>query len=420
MGQKEREQIYNAVSTIKKTMDAIDNLKNNLEEKEVSTLLEECQECASAIDSKLELLYGEDVSLIKNLESLCDIGEYQEKLQNTLKKEVVFLPYKASMWDSLESVWRAASEDESCITRVIPIPYYDKSPDGSFKKMYWEGDMFPDYVPITRYDEYDLEEHRPDMIFIHNPYDECNIVTSVHPDYYSSRIKAFTDKLVYIPYFILDEIRPSDRELIELKKHYCLLPGVIHSDCVVVQSEDMRTIYINVLSEYYGEYTRPMWEKKIKGFGSPKVDKVLSTEKDKMQIPEEWKKIVKNADGEWKKVILYNVSLTTLLNRKEDIVDKIENTLTFFEKNQDEVALLWRPHPLYLSTMDSMCPMLSERYKSIVKKYREAGWGIYDDTSDLNRAIALSDAYYGDASSVARLYEKAGKKVLFQNPTYLN
>ena len=30
------------------------------------------------------------------------------------KKEVVFLPYKASMWDSLESVWKAADEDPNC------------------------------------------------------------------------------------------------------------------------------------------------------------------------------------------------------------------------------------------------------------------------------------------------------------------
>ena len=29
----------------------------------------------------------------------------------TIRKEAVFLPYKASMWDSLESVWKAADED---------------------------------------------------------------------------------------------------------------------------------------------------------------------------------------------------------------------------------------------------------------------------------------------------------------------
>lgn len=32
----------------------------------------------------------------------------------TERREVVFLPYKASMWDSLESVWKAADEDSDC------------------------------------------------------------------------------------------------------------------------------------------------------------------------------------------------------------------------------------------------------------------------------------------------------------------
>ena len=36
------------------------------------------------------------------------------------KKEIVFLPYKASMWDSMESVWKAAAEDDECEVYVVP------------------------------------------------------------------------------------------------------------------------------------------------------------------------------------------------------------------------------------------------------------------------------------------------------------
>ena len=88
--------------------------------------------------------------------------------------KVVFLPYKASMWDSLESVWKAAAADENCDAYVIPIPYYDKNLDGSFKQEHWEGDQYPADVPITRFDQYDFEKRKPDVVFIHNPYDECN------------------------------------------------------------------------------------------------------------------------------------------------------------------------------------------------------------------------------------------------------
>jgi hypothetical protein len=60
-----------------------------------------------------------------------------------VKLETVFLPYKASMWDSLESVWRKADADPSCDAYVIPIPYFDRNPDGSAKEEHYEGnDVF--------------------------------------------------------------------------------------------------------------------------------------------------------------------------------------------------------------------------------------------------------------------------------------
>ena len=86
-----------------------------------------------------------------------------------------------------------------------------------------------------------------------------------------------------------------------------------------------------------------------------------------------------------------------------------------FEKNKEKVALLWRPHPLMLTTMKSMRPELMERYQKIVGEYKKKKIGIYDDTSDLNRAIGLADAYFGDPSSVVQLCQKAGIPVMIQN-----
>lgn len=67
------------------------------------------------------------------------------------------------------------------------------------------------------------------------------------------------------------------------------------------------------------------------------------------------------------------------------------------------------------STLISMRPELWEAYRKIREKYREEGWGIYDDTADMDRAVVLSDAYYGDGSSVVWLYQKTGKPVMVQN-----
>ena len=83
------------------------------------------------------------------------------------------------------------------------------------------------------------------------------------------------------------------------------------------------------------------------------------------------------------------------------------------------MALLWRPHPLIQATIESMRPQLWEEYRELRDRYVEEGWGIYDDSVDLDRAVVLSDAYYGDASSVVGLCQTAGIPVMIQNTAIL-
>ena len=156
------------------------------------------------------------------------------------------------------------------------------------------------------------------------------------------------------------------------------------------------------------------------GLGSPKVDKVLNTKKEDLIIPEEWLKIIQKPDGSWKKIIFYNTSITALLKYGNKILDKMRGVFKTFKENKDEVALLWRPHPLIRATVASMRPQLWDEYNKMVAQYKEEGWGIYDDTADMDRAVVLSDAYYGDGSSVVQLCLKAGKQVVLQNICYRN
>ena len=408
-------------------------------------LLSQCQEVAIQLGTMLEEIMGEGYEAVKMLEDYCELvfqiytlltqghmlnpenvyRQLEERMaraeervnQEKERLEVVFLPYKAAMWDSLESVWKAAAEDPDCDAYVIPIPYYDRNPDGSFREEHYEGDLYPDSVPITRYDEYDFQNRRPDLIFIHNPYDDCNYLTSVHPFFYSKNLKNFTEKLVYIPYFILGEIDPDNKEAVEGMAHFCTLPGVLYADRTIVQSEDMRQIYVNVLTEFAKGTgaDQAYWEEKILGLGSPKIDKAVNTRKEDVEVPEEWLPVIEKADGSWKKIIFYNTGLTALLQNGEKMLTKMRDVFRVFKENREEVALLWRPHPLIQTTFRTMRPHLWGEYKEILETYLEEGWGIYDDTPDLDRAIALSDAYYGDGSSVVQLCQSVGMPVMIQD-----
>lgn len=468
MRKAEKAQIQELLGLLEQAQKEIRTAIKAERREEAADLLIQCQETAIHIGEQIEASEGKGFATVRLLEDYCeivfqlygaiggenDIGSDLDLIDQSqvrhqmldvdrsvgaltallgqikgsaekdirVRTEAVFLPYKASMWDSLESVWKAADKDPDCDAYVIPIPYYDKNPDGSFAEEHYEGGLYPEYVPVTRYQDYDFAARRPDMIFIHNPYDEHNLVTSVHPFFYSKNLKQYTEKLVYIPYFILNEIDPADKEAVKGIEHLCVVSAVLYADKVIVQSQAMRQIYIDLMMESMqtDKIPRAYWEKKILGLGSPKLDKVQNTKKEELEIPEEWLKVIQKEDGSWKKIIFYNTSVAAMLQYEEKMIAKIRDVFRVFRERQDEVALLWRPHPLMEATIKSLRPELRKEYEELVGEYRAEGWGIYDDTADVDRAVALCDGYYGDPSSVVRMCQEAGRPVMIQDVKRIN
>ena len=141
------------------------------------------EEYADGVENKeyLELLdkFKESVSKI-NLEDAAEISKrLKELISESVIYKVVFMPYKASMWDSLESIWMAADKDERCEALVVPITYYELDNNKNPIKKVNEKNLFPKYVNVVNDEEYDLENDLPDIIYIHNPYDEFNKINEI-------------------------------------------------------------------------------------------------------------------------------------------------------------------------------------------------------------------------------------------------
>lgn len=332
-------------------------------------------------------LYCELVWNISNTEGQVQLQESVVTLQEALlqiekniqqmpvRLEVAFLPYKASMWDCMETVWVAACEDKDCDVYVVPIPYYDLKPDGSAGEMHYEAALMPKKVPVTDFRRYKVEERRPDIIYIHNPYDEYNKVTSVHPDYYSSKLQNYTDMLVYIPYFLLGE---------HLAESHSLLPAYVYADKIVLNAETQ-----------IEDIDHSIPREKFIVAGSTKAERLqwMEQHKDELDVPADWKRKM-----EGKKVVFYNLSISGLLKYREKMLAKMDEVFSVFEKKED-VVMLYRPHPLIESTLTSMCPELLEDYQALVKRVKKMKNAIYDTTPDAAVAVALCDAYIGESSS---------------------
>ena len=453
MRKVQKQEIMNAISIL---YEAHDEIRKALGRKRIplaQSLICECQEMAIRMGETIESLEGEGHTTVAFIEDYCEIlfavhekinepdtdevdgnkackvlKKQLVKIENsikndiTVKKEVIFLPYKASMWDSLESIYLTVRNDAHCDAYCIPIPFFDLNPDHSFGQMHYEGNEYPENIEVTDWQLYNFEERKPDEIYIHNGYDNWNLVTSVHPRFYSNNLKKYTDKLIYVPYFIMGEINPEDSNVAEGKRHFCFMPGIINADKVILESENVKKLYVNEYlkaakaSGLIGKHIdRKYLEQKFLGTGSPKIDKIRNTKKGDMNVPMDWLKKIQKPNGTWKKIILYNTGIAALLQHDEKWVEKIEDVLKIFKDKQDDVVLLWRPHPLIESTINSMRPAVLERYQQIKETYINEGWGIYDDTSDVDRAVVLSDAYYGDGSSVVCLYQETGKPIMMQN-----
>lgn len=423
-------------------------IRNALKDNQIAVavdLLEQSQEAAIQLGTLLEDSQGEGFVTVGYLENYCELiyqihenllagtifradavyNEIEKDLMKIKKsiqddiiihKSVVFLPYKAAAWDSFDTVWKAANEDEMCDVYVVPIPYYEKEHDESLGVMHYEGDQYPDYVPITDYQTFDFGKISPDVIFIHNPYDEYNLAETVPPFFYSTKLKRYTKKLVYIPWFMIDDFPASDERGKESMKHFCTMPGIVNADDVFVQSEEMRQRYIEVLTQWAGEDTRQIWEQKIHGIGAPQMEFVAKNDaKMGIAFSDGWEKILINSDGSMKKILLYNTTLGAMLEYKELMLNKIENTLSYFETVTEGVVLWWRIQPGMEDSLDAIYPELGERFRSIVKEYCGKENGIFDNTMDVKQVAKLCDAYYGDSSSVVQLFRNIHKPIMIQN-----
>lgn len=112
-----------------------------------------------------------------------------------------------------------------------------------------------------------------------------------------------------------------------------------------------------------------------------------------------------------KKVIFYNTGISALLIGQGKHLDKMYRVFEIF-KRYPKVVLWWRPHPLEKSTIESMHSELSKSYQELREQFVREDIGILDESADLHRVIEISDAYYGDTSSVVNLYKKTGKPIM--------
>ena len=273
---------------------------------------------------------------------------------------IAFLPYKRSMWNSMESVY------EECIKSgaeayCIPIPYY-LMPD---KKVTSEKDLFDNALDVSV-----LGSKTFDFVVIHYPYDHNNKVTQMLPEYHTASLKRY-GQVIYIPY--------SCTNMRQLR----VQPGLANIDYAFLNTEEEAASFIREWNDLGVDFTG-----KVFGLGSPKMDSV-----SKCAI-----------DGDT--TVIIN-SLGPFLSSPLSKIRSYE--IVMLEEINEGHQVIFRPHPLLRQTIKSMRPDMEYEYDEFIGWAKWIGVQI-DESEYLEDTLSRARLLISDPSSVLEMWMSTGRE----------
>lgn len=275
---------------------------------------------------------------------------------------IAFLPYKKSMWNSMESVYeecKAAGAMAFC----IPIPYYRLKGHKEIERIDSDQNLFKDAAETSL-----LQKVAWDFVVIHYPYDNNNLVTRMLPTYHTAELRNY-GKVVYIPY--------SCTNMRQLR----VQPGIANVDYVFLGSDAEAISFIDEWKDIGVDFTG-----RVFGYGSPKMDAM-------QKLDSGFTTLIINSLGPFLITPMKRIGMY-----RDAIQEEIQTKMVIF-----------RPHPLLRQTIKALRPDVENEYNRFLEWVKQVG-GIVDESEDLEGALASADYLISDPSSVLEMWVSAGRK----------
>ena len=171
MKKAQKEQAENIIRLLYHVHDGIKKAAEQKRYEEATELLSRCQESAIDLGETIEKIEGEGCPAVAALENYCETVyqayvlakqgrgadasricksmkkalirvENSVKKDITVRREVVFFPYKASMWDSLESVYLRRRRIRTAMPIVCRFPIITCPPDRKWGRCIMRAERF--------------------------------------------------------------------------------------------------------------------------------------------------------------------------------------------------------------------------------------------------------------------------------------
>ncbi len=326
--------------------------------------------------------------LARSLQSGNPCNSVEELLRKaeSLREErlkIVFLAQESVCWPSLESFYHSCVKDERFNTDLVYVPFEhaNSNSDVDYFKAYTEELK----LPIIRHNEYSVSEESPDLAVFVKPYDCIPI------QYHIDAIHKVVERSVYIRYGF--EIADYNVDL-----HFKL----------PLEHKAWRFIaYGKLVKELAAKHGYRNGEN-VAVWGHPRADMYRDLPEKKKTLPKELTEKIKN-----RKTVLWNTQHTimpgfgagTYFQWKDEI-------FKYFKDNQD-MFLLWRPHPLMFGAIVNNGFMTREELDAFVRELSAEDNILVDQSTDYRNAFYASDAIVTDGTAFFLEYLYTGNPLLY-------
>ena len=448
---EELKKIYDEISE-KISEASLQQQDSELTYNELEKLLVDCQQLAVDLGTLIEQVKGEDKQCTKNvvgvLEAYCEniysfyqnieeyrcsgdsseigssgssdyyfqasivkLGERLDQISESIKtniidrREILFVTLGPSEWKGFEKIYQSlitGAEKEATDIYVVPLPMMPKDifgqvhlSEAEIQDTLYLSD-YPSDIVYSDWQSYDVSQHCPDTIYIQNPYDDKNPYLTVPPAYYAKNLRQYTEKLIFKPFKKTGEFNNNDTSDLYNLKHYAVAPGVIYADEVIVQSENIKTHYVNALTRFAREETRSVWEEKI--------------------IAEQCTEQEANDKLEYKK-ILYCIGANELSEHGDQFLNAVSNRLKVLCENGKMIKTTITLYPNDRQQWRNIDPGLADALFTLIDK--KVDEGTLESIPLIPRyaddVVLKYDAYYGDASPFVPAFSVQKKPVMIAN-----
>lgn len=182
-------------------------------------------------------------------------------------------------------------------------------------------------------------------------------------------------------------------------------------------------IYDKFMAEV-DKYIEEETDNRLKNITSVKANSISINENATNFSKDETESELRALITEWrspnKKVILCSFGIMDFYENEEACIDKLEDTLTFFEGSAEKICMILLETKGVLEILARKDMALANRYSEIINKTKESDWCLVIDPFQYESVVDMCDAYYGSSNEYIKHFQVNKKPIMIQNINITN